>query len=353
MLSTQAFQVPAQLPDRPLEPVIEADTVVGRLTLSAADRIIARVLADDGVWEAAETRWLTTTLRSGQTFVDVGANAGYFSVLAGKRVGPAGLVIALEPEPRNHDLLLRNLRRHGLSEARVLPFAAAARAGWMGFEIDERNRGAHRLVPADRVPRRVWCVRLDDLLPERVDVVKIDVQGYDHEVVEGLARTLDANPQLVLLVELSVNELPLRGIDARAVIEGYQALGLEMALFEANAEPHPAGEDEVLDRVRSSDLDFSLLLWRAPPGEPARRPRQAGGLQVTQTAPGRLELRQPLLGRVHELNESASVVFELCSGTRESAEIARAVQEAYRLEAPPVGEIEACLGQLAARRLIC
>ena len=161
------------------------------------------------MWEPRETRYLTTLLQAGQTFVDVGANVGYFSLFAADLVGPGGTVIAVEPEPRNLDLLQRNIARNGVETVRVLPFAAAAAEGTMSLALDEENRGAHRLVASDdpQAGPCVRCVRLDDVLPERVDLIKIDAQGYDHEVIEGLERTLAANPKATLLVELSRSSL--------------------------------------------------------------------------------------------------------------------------------------------------
>ena len=199
--------------DPPLEPVVEAQTVAGRLLLPRADTIITPELISRGLWEPRETRYLTTLLKAGQTFVDVGAHVGYFSLFAARLVGPGGTVIAVEPEPRNLDLLRRNIARNGVDTVRVLPFAAGAAEATMSLALDEENRGAHRLVANDdpEAGPSVRCMRLDDVLPERVDVIKVDAQGYDHEVVEGLERTLAANPQATLMVELSRFELLVAG----------------------------------------------------------------------------------------------------------------------------------------------
>jgi FkbM family methyltransferase len=215
-----------QLPLQPtLEPVVEVETVAGPLLLPRQDRMITSVLRRYGVWEPAETSYLQAVLRPGQTFVDVGAHVGYFSVLAAKRVGPTGAMIAIEPEPRNLDLLRRNIVRNGCRNVRVVPFAAHSVRGWMSLALDEENRGAHRLVPLHQAGTAVQCVPLDDLLPATVDVVKVDAQGYDHEVIAGLERTIATNPELILITELSLSELGRRGVDPEFVLAGYEALG--------------------------------------------------------------------------------------------------------------------------------
>ena len=219
--------------DPPLEAVVEARTVAGMLLLPSADTIITPELISRGVWEPRETRYLTTLLRPGQTFVDVGAHVGYFSLFAARLVGPGGTVVAVEPEPRNLDLLQRNIARNGVDTVRVVPFAAAAAEATMSLALDEENRGGHRLVASDdpQAGPSVRCVRLDDVLPERVDVIKIDAQGYDHEVIEGLERTLAANPKATLLVELSRYELARRGIDPETVFARYEELDFLISRF--------------------------------------------------------------------------------------------------------------------------
>lgn len=193
-LDHAAFALPKEFSAPPAEPVLDVSTAAGLLLLPHGDRMITRVLSEEGVWEGVETSWLLATLRPGHTFVDVGAHVGYFSVLASKLVGGAGAVIAIEPEARNVDLLRRNLVRNGCTNSIVVPFAAHSRGGWMSLALDEENRGGHRLVMPGETSTIVQCVRLDDVLPRKVDLVKIDAQGYDHEIVEGLEWDADREP---------------------------------------------------------------------------------------------------------------------------------------------------------------
>ena len=76
-----------------------------------------------------ETALVRALLRPGHTFVDVGANWGYFTLLGAHLVGPHGRVVAFEPDPRLFRTLAWNLRANALSRVRALPLAAADRAG--------------------------------------------------------------------------------------------------------------------------------------------------------------------------------------------------------------------------------
>jgi hypothetical protein len=221
----------------------------------------------------------------------------------------------------------------------------------MSLALDEENRGAHRLVASDdpQAGPCVRCVRLDDVLPERVDLIKIDAQGYDHEVIEGLERTLAANPKATLLVELSRFELARRGIDPETVFARYEELDFVLARFDASgaAQRVSAAEALAFTRDPESPDDFSLILERpaAPRFDGKARPRWVDSLEIIETEDG-LEVLQPASGRWHELNLTAALVFELCSGERSVTAIAEVVQDAFELAEPPTAEVLSCLDLL-------
>ena len=78
------------------------------------DRFVSRQLRDQGIWEPFETTLVMASLAPGSVFVDVGANIGYFSVVAADIVGEDGQVLAFEPDPDNFALLQANLALNGL-----------------------------------------------------------------------------------------------------------------------------------------------------------------------------------------------------------------------------------------------
>ena len=106
------------------ETVVEKETRVGPLWLRADDRLITPQIVEHGLWALETSAFLVRRLRAGSTFVDVGANVGYFGVLASPLVGARGRVFAVEPDPANLPLLRANLWRNGCVNARVLPVAA-------------------------------------------------------------------------------------------------------------------------------------------------------------------------------------------------------------------------------------
>jgi FkbM family methyltransferase len=148
-------------------------------------------------------RYLSSTLQEGQVFVDIGANIGFYSLFAAKRVGPKGSVYSFEPDPMTYESLDRSLRRNGFDWARCINAALSDHEGTMPF-YTVSDGSAHSLVPevkrrakrySGQVPVRV--TRLDDLDREglfdvpTIDLIKIDVEGEEPRTVTGMLKTLE------------------------------------------------------------------------------------------------------------------------------------------------------------------
>jgi len=169
------------------------------------DTVIAPALLRDRCWERDESELLCRLLKPGDSVLDVGANIGYFTVLAAVCVGEAGQVWAFEPEPLNAQLLGRNLHLNGLSNVHLVQAALGKETGEASLFLSENNAGDHSLAAAvkgESIP--VSVVRGDAVLPEglRVNVIKMDVQGAEPVVLMGLesliARSL---PDVRILLE--------------------------------------------------------------------------------------------------------------------------------------------------------
>lgn len=165
-----------------------------------------------GVWEPDLTHFIRTRLSPGDVFVDVGANIGYFSVMASRHVGAEGGVVAIEASPRVFADLERALDANGTtSNVRTVNAAAAAHAGTIPiYAGPAHNTGLASTVERWGRPQMatVEAMPLDDLLkPDeilRARVVKIDVEGGEDQVLAGMARLIrDAPAELEILVELS------------------------------------------------------------------------------------------------------------------------------------------------------
>jgi FkbM family methyltransferase len=157
-------------------------------------------------WGAGVGATLARILPAGGTFVDVGANIGYFSLLAARILGGEGKVIAFEPIPR---LIEQASRSAGASEVRTIRFVGAAcgaQGGMATIAIDRHDIGTSSLAvtrPSTEAIE-VEVVTLDDALRDepRVDAIKIDVEGWELDVLRGATAVLRRHAP-VLIVEYS------------------------------------------------------------------------------------------------------------------------------------------------------
>jgi FkbM family methyltransferase len=190
---------------------------------------------------------LTGSLKPGDVFLDIGANVGIHSVFAGARVGQAGRVLAYEPEETASARLVQNAALNGLSDVVwVLKAALSDRPGRFTF-VSSRGRlaesGRARLAESgESGDATVDVFRGDDHL-EQINapcptVVKIDVEGHEYSVLQGLRKTLSRAECRLLLCELHPRNLPrdLTTSTVRALVEsfGFTELGIE----ERNTELH-------------------------------------------------------------------------------------------------------------------
>jgi FkbM family methyltransferase len=239
--------------------------VVGQVELfcDAADAAVTPGLRS-GTYEPHLTAVFERHCRPGMTVVDVGANLGYFTLLASKLVGATGRVVALEPNSENCRLLLSSLRMNDMSNVELFPVAADAVPGWAYYATHVGSNGG--LVDDDDLFSRFGTVvptfPLDDLVEGSVDFLKMDVEGAEGRVVQG-ARRIIAKDRPIVTTELK--EEMLQRVSGQSVADylGYFGdLGYLPTLLdkESGAEkPYPS-VGALLDDWVMDDLRDVLLL---------------------------------------------------------------------------------------------
>jgi FkbM family methyltransferase len=221
-----------------------------------------------GFYEPHLTAVFEKYCREGMTVVDVGANLGYYALLAASLVGPGGRVVALEPNSENCRLLLSSLRLGGLHNVEVLPVAAGEGTGWAYYSthvgsngglIDDSDLLAH---PGVVVP----TFRLDDLVEMRVGLLKMDVEGAEGRVVQGATRIIERDRPIVTT---ELKDEMLRRVSGMSVADylGYfEGLGYAPAVLEkaSGAEkPYPSVA-ALLEEWGETDELHDVLLIPAP-----------------------------------------------------------------------------------------
>lgn len=182
-------------------------------------------LAYKRLLEAGPVDRLRDIIAEGSMVIDVGANIGFFTVRFARWVGPAGRVIAIEPEARNIASLRTRVARAGLSSVVDCVHAAAAdRPGVLSLALTPGHPGDHHLAETGEP---VQAVTLDDLSAQesrRVSLIKIDVQGAEMLVIAGARRLLE-DQRPAVFVEVDGPSLARMGSTPRELIEMLVELG--------------------------------------------------------------------------------------------------------------------------------
>ncbi len=184
-----------------------ASTIFGcRLAGNTRD-MIQQYIYYFGVWEPELTDWISHHLAPGDGFIDVGANIGYYTLLASALVGDSGQVTAIEASPVIYQQLRANLERNRVTNVRALNVAASDHAGRLPlFRGPEHNSGETSLFqspgsePGGTIEAAPLSTILETTEVSRMRLLKVDVEGAEGAVIPGLMPLLKSTRQDVQLV---------------------------------------------------------------------------------------------------------------------------------------------------------
>ena len=229
--------------------------------LDTRDYGISPHLMTDGYWESWVTVAMMKALKPGMVTADVGANFGYYTLLMGLAVRPGGTVYAFEPNPHLVKWLKRSVAVSGTRQITTIDDRAAYK---------ETARKVRLFVPAGMsmngvildegqpFPCRdgdiveVKTVRLDDVLPAKVDFIKIDAEGAEREIWRGMHRVIDGNPDLQIFLEFNA----ARSYDPREFLARIEKDGFKLAYIDRNGSKRSADAAEIL--MHNDDVTLYL-----------------------------------------------------------------------------------------------
>jgi FkbM family methyltransferase len=240
-----------------------------KLYVRLDDWAVGARIAVNRTYEPHVVAALRPYLTPGAVVVDVGANIGYYSLLAASCVGPAGKVLAFEPSPENCALIRQSARANHFEQIVVRERAVADAGGTMGYGADDSNGQINRSISA-RHPMRVEAVALDDCLAAEapINVIKIDIEGAEGLALRGMRQLLRRH-RPVLLVEFNPGGLSeASGVEPEAFLDELRGLGYALWVVPARgalaAEAH--GNVEIMAAYRASGSNHIDL--RALPADP-------------------------------------------------------------------------------------
>lgn len=203
-----------------------------KMFLNPRDVALTPIIMFRGQWEPTETSLFVRSVKKGDTVVDVGANVGYYTLIAAKIVGDEGRVYAFEPDPESFALLEANVRLNGLTNVVLEQKALSNEPGRLKLFLGEKNRGDHRIYQPREGPKRdfveVEAVTLDDYFngyDGDIDFIKIDTQGAEGVIFEGLTGIAKKNKGLRFVIEWWPYGMDSMGYESGRLVSLITSLG--------------------------------------------------------------------------------------------------------------------------------
>jgi FkbM family methyltransferase len=241
------------------------------------DNHVSKTLREQGIWEAYETQLFTACLQDGAKVLDVGANIGYYSVLASLFLGDTGQVLAYEPNPENFTVLEKNIAINNCVNVQAFQLALSNidEEGFLYLSAD--NFGDHQIYDnnQDRNKQQISLVNGDihaKHFLHKVDLIKIDTQGAEWQVLQGINQLIkNSLPQLQMIIEFSPNSLRLAGSEPNELLQYIFDLKLPIAMIDhIGHQLIPTSFDEMkawsdATKPDINDLGFFNLFVGIPP----------------------------------------------------------------------------------------
>jgi FkbM family methyltransferase len=207
----------------------------------------------DGRYEPNEMFEMSTLIRPGMCVVDVGANAGIFTLMAARLAGEGGSVHAFEPSPRDRARLLANVSTNGLTNVHVHAEALGRAAGKATLEVAGSDHPGHNTIGgfAYTADKRAGSIAVDVMsLDEfarglgRLDLLKVDVEGSETAVLQGARESL-RRFRPIIVIEAYDPALRQLGTSAAELLQLLRDSGYELRVFGPAGRPEPLIGDEL------------------------------------------------------------------------------------------------------------
>ena len=215
------------------------------------DRSYLEPFSQNKFYEYEETTILKKLLKKDMNVINIGANIGYFTLLAAREVGPQGKIFAFEPFPKTVELLQKNVDVNGYSNVDVVPMAVSDKTGTAKLAL--KPDSTHNFISNDiseydtiDVPltinqRRNFISEYDTIdVPlttideyiknQKIDFVIMDAEGFEPLILNGMAKTLEKNPHIQIITEYNPYTLEVAGNTGEKFIEIMENLEFNLSI---------------------------------------------------------------------------------------------------------------------------
>lgn len=205
---------------------------------SGNNTFVSKQIFQNRIWEPYETSVIIKYLKKGDVFLDIGANIGYFSVIASAIVGKSGKVIAYEPDENNFRMLKKNIKVNALTNTIAFKAAISDYSGRGYIYICEDNEGDHHIYDCGEGRERVGIdiVNGNDHIPEianRLDFIKIDAQGAEAHILKGMDKLIQSNrDHLSMVIEFWPHGLKQSGASGEELLDSISGFNFDLFMID-------------------------------------------------------------------------------------------------------------------------
>ncbi len=230
--------------------------------------------------EPLSTKLLTSLLKKGMYCLDVGSNIGYYSCLESNAVGNTGKVISIEPSPINFKYLKKNIELQNMSNTEIHNFACGSENSEIEFLVSDRSNWSRvatdkfvdappdAILQTIKVPMKTVDYLIEEKSLPQLDFIRMDVEGYEVNIVEGMHKTLEKfNPLLhmeihLFLLGISETKKLLQNIQKH----GYEILyyiprEMDVAFLGTDRDIKKISFDNLLKDLESNKLPMNFMLF--------------------------------------------------------------------------------------------
>lgn len=183
-------------------------------------------LRSNKIFEKFEVELVKNEIDEGDIVLDLGANIGYYTLIFSKIVGKDGHVFAFEPDPNNFAILKKNIEINKIKNVILIQKAVSNTSKPQLLYLCDYNHGQHRIYPSPRCTEKinVECTIIDEYLDgteffNNINFVKMDVEGSEYDVINGMQKTLKLNPHLKILCEFSPKQIIEHKLEPENVLQ--------------------------------------------------------------------------------------------------------------------------------------
>ena len=218
-----------------------------------------------GEYEPFETQLFASHLQSGHVVLDIGANIGYYTLLAARLVGPQGAVYAFEPDPDNFALLQKNIHQNGYQNVVLENRAVSNQSGKIELFKGGKNWGGHRIYdPGDSQEHiTIDAIALGEFFkdgPTDIHLIKMDIEGAEVRAIQGMSNLLEKHENIKLFTEFSPGALRQSGSSPEEYLDLLGQLGFEVYYLDEEAKKlEKSSANDILKITAQEDRPANLF----------------------------------------------------------------------------------------------